>query len=345
MLREHFRCMPEIIQWSARAFYDDRLISLRQFGADRLNPLVLVEIKDAEVEGSGDRLVNITEANELIGQVEKLVADPAYRDPVRTIGVIALHSPQQVKYIDDQLRQRLGPEDLQRFRIRVGMPPAFQGDQRHVMLLSMVYAQPVAAMTSRRHQRHYNVAVSRAEDQLWVFTSLPATATLPKGDMRAALLSYLRHPPRVLTVDPALDHADTDVLQVPFDSLLEQRVYLHLRQAGYAVVHHHPINDRHVDLLVVGDQGQLGVHCDAPQPDLGPRELRDELQLHQVLIRSGWHIIRVRDSEYHYDPDTALAPLWAALAERGIEPRQLPANPRDKTVWVPPELSNNEDDE
>jgi hypothetical protein len=244
MLLEHFRCMPEIINWSARTFYDNRLIPLRQFGANRLEPLVLYPVADAETHDSGDRLLNTTEADELLKQVQNMVTEPAYRDPIRTIGIIALHSPRQMKYLDAELRQRIGPDDIERFNIRVGMPPNFQGDQRNIILLSMVYDNPNGAMTARVHQRNYNVAVSRAEDQLLVFSSIPPTATFPDGDMRAALLSYLRHPPRPLAVDLSLDHAAANTLQAPFDSLLEQQIYLRLRRAGYAVVLHHPINDR-----------------------------------------------------------------------------------------------------
>jgi hypothetical protein len=269
-----------------------------------------------------------------------MVTEPAYRDPIRTI---ALHSPRQMKYLDAELRQRIGPDDIERFNIRVGMPPNFQGDQRNIILLSMVYDNPNGAMTARVHQRNYNVAVSRAEDQLLVFSSIPPTATFPDGDMRAALLSYLRHPPRPLAVDLSLDHAAANTLQAPFDSLLEQQIYLRLRRAGYAVVLHHPINDRHIDLLVVGDRGQLGVHCDTPQNDITLTDLHDEIRLHKVLTRAGWNIVHARESEYRFDPDAALAPLWKALTDRGIKPHELPAARSDGPGWSPPELSDMED--
>jgi hypothetical protein len=39
-LREHFRCMPEIIQFSNNLSYStEPLIPLRQYGAERLQPL------------------------------------------------------------------------------------------------------------------------------------------------------------------------------------------------------------------------------------------------------------------------------------------------------------------
>jgi len=62
-LREHFRCMPEIIEFSSRQFYaDEPLVPLRQFGGDRLPPLRSVRVTGAATEGSSTRLRNPVEA-------------------------------------------------------------------------------------------------------------------------------------------------------------------------------------------------------------------------------------------------------------------------------------------
>src|SRR5262249_15489972 len=43
VLQEHFRCMPEIIEFSNSLCYRDRpLVPLRQFGSDRLRPVIQV---------------------------------------------------------------------------------------------------------------------------------------------------------------------------------------------------------------------------------------------------------------------------------------------------------------
>ena len=53
-----------------------------------------------------------------------------------------------------------------------------------------------------------------------------------------------------------------------------------------AVILHHPINDRHTDLFVIGDHARLGAQRSAPRLDLDHDELDDQLRLHQVLIRA-----------------------------------------------------------
>jgi hypothetical protein len=58
-LQEHFRCMPEIIEFSNRLSYGDHLlVPLRQFGTDRLPPLRAVHVADASLRGVDQGRVN-----------------------------------------------------------------------------------------------------------------------------------------------------------------------------------------------------------------------------------------------------------------------------------------------
>ena len=49
-LREHFRCVPEIIEFSKREFYDNSLRPLKQINSNRLNPKETFLVKDAFTE-------------------------------------------------------------------------------------------------------------------------------------------------------------------------------------------------------------------------------------------------------------------------------------------------------
>jgi len=60
-LREHFRCVPEIIGFSNRIAYEpDRvpLIPLRQYGIDRLEPIRTVHVEDGYRQGSAGKAIN-----------------------------------------------------------------------------------------------------------------------------------------------------------------------------------------------------------------------------------------------------------------------------------------------
>lgn len=340
-LSEHFRCMPEIIGWSSAQFYDSRLIPLRQFGADRLDPLRVVHVDDAVEEGQRATLRNQVEANAIIDHVQKIIDDPMCRN--KTIGIIALQSGKQTQVLEKLLYERIDPTEIRHRQIRVGQPPDFQGDERDIILLSMVVTKARKALTGRTEQRRYNVAASRACDQLWLFTSVPP-ASLNPTDLRHSLLTYMLHPPATLTVDPELDDVTPGTRTEPFTCLLQQRVFLELRRRGYAVVPHYPVDHRAIDLVVVGDNGRLAVECDTPSRNRQPEQVQQELHRERELRRAGWQFIRIRDSEYLHDPAAALEPLWQQLQQRGIEPRSLPAAPRQQPRWRPTPLSDEEDD-
>ena len=64
-LREHFRCVPEIIRFSNDHFYRDApLIPLRQAPPNRLRPLMSKYIAEGTCKGEGSRIQNQAEASD-----------------------------------------------------------------------------------------------------------------------------------------------------------------------------------------------------------------------------------------------------------------------------------------
>jgi superfamily I DNA and/or RNA helicase len=139
-LREHFRCMPEIIDFCNRVVYADApLVPLRQYGGERLEPLVARYVEAGETRGPVGNTVNDREAEQLVALVAtvvRLCRDPAYDG--KTMGVISLLGSAQARLINDLLLRELPPEELAKRRLRCGDAYAFQGDERDVMFLSMV---------------------------------------------------------------------------------------------------------------------------------------------------------------------------------------------------------------
>src|SRR5208337_2425651 len=79
-------------------------------------------------------------------------------------------------------------------RLLCGNAAQFQGDERDVIFLSMVDGPPNDGQLSLRDagpknifKKRYNVAVSRARDQLWVVYSMDPNTHLKSGDLRARL--------------------------------------------------------------------------------------------------------------------------------------------------------------
>lgn len=316
-LREHFRCMPEIINWSSRQFYNDMpLVPLRQFGADRLDPLRTVYVSPTVEDGAGTQLRNQKEAEALVAQLVECHRDRRYEG--LTFGVVVLQGVGQIGLINDLLEKALSAKEWEERRLRIGIPPDFQGDERNVMFLAMVAAERRTSFTKMEYQRRFNVAASRAQDQMWLFHSLPADA-LAFNDLRRSLITYMEHPPAP-QVKGALDDVQDDIPHPDFDSLFEQRVFRMIRSRGFQVTPQYEVNGRRIDLVVTGSKGRLAVECDGEAWHTSPEQRENDLDREQQLKRAGWKFWRVRESEFYFDRDRALNDLWRTLERRGIQP-------------------------
>lgn len=321
-LREHFRSMPEIINWSSTQFYGELpLVPVRQFGADRLPPLRHTYVPDATVSGKDATLANHVEAKALVDQLIECLVDPRYDG--KTFGIVVLQGQSQVDAIRGELVRRIGIEQWEQRRLRVGTPPDFQGDERSVVFLSMVVTpeQHFVPLTANQYKRRFNVAASRAQDQLWLFHSVTVDE-LKRADLRNSLLSYVMSTSPA-PAEPMPRGVSRDVRTPPFDNLLEQRVFHDIAERGYHVNPQVEVNNRRIDLVVTGGTMRLAVECDADAFSTTPAQRIADLEREQELKRCGWTFWRVRESEYYLDPKAAMAGLWDTLDNLGIAPHAV----------------------
>ncbi|MFI8252973.1 AAA domain-containing protein [Streptomyces filamentosus] len=336
MLREHFRCMPEIIGFSNELCYGGKLQPLRQYGADRLPPLRPVHVADGYVEGTGQRQANPPEAERLVEEVVRCIQDPAYAG--RTMGVITLLGNGQKFRIEDLLADRVPLDERQRRRLRVGSAEEFQGDERDVVFVSTVASltgpdgpRRIGSYSSTLYQQHINVAASRARDQVWLFHSVTLTE-LAESDLRRRYLDWFSRPAEQLD-GLGLGDVTEDEPHDAFDSLFEQRVFLALRRRGYRVRPQYPAGRYRIDLVVEGGTRRLAVECDGDAFHTEENADADAARQRE-LERVGWTFVRIRGSRFFFDPDLALEPLWAELDRLGIE-RTADGRPGPETVGVP----------
>ncbi|MFJ9059249.1 AAA domain-containing protein [Streptomyces sp. NPDC102409] len=322
MLKEHFRCMPEIISFSNELCYNHGLQPLRQYGADRLPPVRTVYVENGEAAGANSRLANSAEAEALVAEIVRCCADPAYDG--RTMGVISLRaSKAHLAELENLLAERLDYEQREERRIRVGDAEDFQGDERHVMFISCVNSPTTAAgtvpggFTGKTYEQRLNVAASRAQDQLWVFHSA-RTDQFHANDLRRQWLDHLTRPAEDGTA-AVEGEVLPDVRHEAFDSLFQQQVYLELTGRDYRVRPGYRVGRHSIDLVVEGGTRRLAVACDGDtfaegeDASTGAARQRD-------LERVDWTFVRIRGSRFHLDREQSLAPLWAELERLGIEP-------------------------
>jgi very-short-patch-repair endonuclease len=220
--------------------------------------------------------------------------------------------------IEKILRQKVPLDILAKHRVMCGNSGQFQGDERDIVFLSVVYGPPADGQLTMlgngprdRNKKSYNVAVSRARNQLWVVHSVDPTTHLKSGDLRRRLIEHARDPESLMRM---LEEKGRET-ESEFERLVLQR----LAQAGYRVHPQWKAGAYRIDLVVEGVSKRLAVECDGERWH-GLETVQADMQRQAILERLGWVFVRIRGSVFFRDPDTAMVPVFAKLEQLGIEP-------------------------
>lgn len=311
-LREHFRCMPEIIGFSNLISYRNKpLIPLRQYPSNRLEPIKSVYLPHGVREGSGQNSFNEVEADTIVNEIVKCIENPQYDN--KTLGVISLLGANQAKLIQNKLLHKIGAEVMVERKIICGDAYSFQGDERDVIFLSMVAAKGatrITALVDEKARQRFNVAVSRAKDQLWLMHSVSVNDISNKDCLRYQLLSYISNPLK----------EENESNRMLCESEFERRVFDEMTNRGYRVIPQYKVNSYRIDLVVMGDKTKLAVECDGDHWHTSKEDQERDFQREKILQRAGWTFWRVLGSTYYNNPDNALESLWSILDDMGIQP-------------------------
>jgi very-short-patch-repair endonuclease len=314
-LLEHFRCVPDIIQFSNQLCYGGEIRALRDASASPVKrPLVAHRVEGGE-EVSG---VNKNEALEIVSLVSAVCRMPEYEHS--TIGVICMVGTDQALYIDSVLRRRLTVSEYNKRQVLCGNASQFQGDERDVIFLSMVNSpsdKPLSLRQRDESRKSFNVAASRARDQLWVVHSLDPRRDLKHGDLRLQLISHAENPDAL--------RPKTTEMKTKFTSDFQQEIYQALEAEGYRLGTQFEVGDFVVDLVAEGEDGtRVAVQCDGDRRAT-VEAVVESMDRQFTLERLGWVFVRLRASEYRLAPDKVLKRLFRRLGQAGIRPGEPPA--------------------
>ena len=243
-----------------------------------------------------------------------MIAHPAYAE--KTIGVIGMVGDQQTMAIQSLILREIPGAEIERRRILAGSSSEFQGDERDVMLLSMLDSPegegPMRLSSEGAFEllkKRYNVAVSRARDQLFVVHSFDPALHLKPGDMRLRLMQHIEDPLASLREF----HREVGKTESPF----ERAVLKLLTDAGYRVKTQVEVGYYRIDIVVEGGGRRLAVECDGDR--YHPFEkLAEDIERQTILERLGWQFVRIRGSAFYRDAEAAMQPVLERLVELEI---------------------------
>jgi very-short-patch-repair endonuclease len=321
MLKEHFRCVPAIIEFSNREFYQGDIRPLRVPKAnERLDPpLVDVFVKGGNRRGE----INEPEAKAIVDEIEAILADSQFNG--RSIGVVTLLGTAQATRIHELVSERISPVDVVERKIAIGPPPVFQGRERDVMMVSMVLGPGDRGAANRADmQQRFNVALSRARDRMYLFRSV-TEAEFNEGSLNAKVISHFKQPFHQ-------DAAAVRALRERCESGFEIEMFDELVKRGFRVEPQVPCGGYRIDFVVEGNEGRrLAVECDGDRFH-GPGQWQDDMARQRVLERAGWTFWRCFASSFVRRREEVLDDLMRALEGLGIEP--LGTESVDSTVWA-----------
>lgn len=312
ILKEHFRCVPEIIQFSNQYMYDGQIIPLRypQVQEKLDPPIQAIRVPSTRTETG--RAINRGEAEAIVRKIKACCQDSKYAK--KTIGVISLQGYEQAKLIESLLRDELGEEEYLRRKIVCGDAYRLQGDERDLVFLSLVVTpyQRIGVLAEDKHRRRFNVAASRGRDQVFLFHSVDLTDLHP-ACARTALLEYFLH------IHPTSNEGEEQ--ESLFITSLEHEVSQLLISKGYKVRTHFPAGSlgRTIDLVIEGGRSRLAVQCDGDR-EFYLADWQAEFEHQQVLERVGWNFTRVRGSAFYHNPTKAMKVVYRKLDELKIYP-------------------------
>jgi very-short-patch-repair endonuclease/superfamily I DNA and/or RNA helicase len=318
-LREHFRCLPEIIKFSNEKFYNKSL-KIMTDGMERIgDAFEFIKVEgskeetrsiNTEVDVLEENKINKREAEELVNYLVFLLKDPNYQR--FSFGAMSLFRPQAdyIYYLfrkkkdeDLELRKICDEKERKNEPVIIGTADEFQGKERDIILYSFRYApnsKPSALNAILRkdnfgHNR-LNVALTRARKKMIFFLSVDI-GQFPENILKDFLLY-------------AKGYTTSEIIKEEFDSDFEKDVYERMKERGYKLFPQYPACGYRIDLALFRNNLRIGIECDGWQhyDKYGNLNI-DDIERQEILERAGWKILRIPSTKYWKNPDACINEL------------------------------------
>jgi len=242
-LNEHFRSLPPIIGFSNHNYYQERLkimTEIPNYHTQGVQKLIQVDGKLKEEGFNGE------EVEAVLNKLREIITSQSNRYPARcsSVGVLSPYR-EQVNKLQLAIDWEFSVEALERHRLRVGAPHAFQGEERDIMLISLAVDGDTSPATLQYLNRLdvFNVSITRARVEQYVYVSIHP------GDLRsdtwlARYLYYLTEelPQKKETPEQSRNAFVEEVVQG-------------LQNIGLRDIYtHYPLGGIEIDVLVVNGQ-------------------------------------------------------------------------------------------
>ena len=300
----HYRSRHEsLIAFSNSQYYDGRLYTFPSVD-DRTSKVTFIPIKGTYDMGKSRR--NREEAEAIVKEVIRRLSDSQLRQ--KSIGIVSFSKTQQ-DLIEDILVEQLSKSPKLEKLAYDCEEPIFvknlenvQGDERDVILFSVGYgpdkngrvSMNFGPLNNQGGERRLNVAVSRARNEMMVFSTLqPEQIDLNRSHARGVeglkrFLEFAKSGRMPMLQGQIEESTDTSVI----DAIAKA-----IREHGYEVDTLVGRSHFKIDLAVIdpesSDNYLMGILCDGQKYYATPSQRDREICQPGVLKGLGWNLMRV----------------------------------------------------
>jgi hypothetical protein len=358
-LNWHYRSRHEsLIAFSNHEYYHDRLSTFPSAkNSDDLG-VRFVYVPDAVYDRTASR-TNRTEAKALIDYIFERLKDPRFLK--KSVGVVTF-SQAQKDLIEDVVEEtRSRHPEFEAFFSEDSEEPFFvknlenvQGDERDVILFSVGYAKDPSGkfamnfgpLNQEGGERRLNVAITRAKEQIIVFSSVHAYQ-IDLGRTSSTGAAHLKYFLDYAEKGISYQSADTGAHSPAKADGTCDSIAAFLAAKGFKVARNVGSSDCKIDVAVTNpgkaDEYLLGIECDGPAY---AKQLtaRDREHVRPGVLHSlGWHLFRAWSMDWSFDRAHAEARLLAAIEAAKLPDPPKPAAPSPapasaKGTPVPPPI-------
>jgi len=329
----HYRSRREsLIAFSNAKYYDNCLVT---FPAPVFPDKGVRLIKPTGFYARGGARHNEGEAKAIVAEIIRRLthADPEVRN--KSIGVVSFNSEQQSliqNLLDDACSKNPGIEWA--FSTENVLEPVFvknletvQGDERDIILFSITYGPDQSGHVTMNFgplnrtggERRLNVAMTRAREEMVVFSTLSADK-IDLSRTQSLAISHLKHFLEYADRGPSVIGSFSTGSIGDFESPFETAVARALKDLGWEVHPQIGVSAYRIDLGVTNPDAPgnylAGIECDGAMyhSSAYARE-RDKIR-QSVLNGLGWSLYRVWSTDWWTNKEKAIAILHAKLQEK-----------------------------
>lgn len=296
-LNEHFRSLPQIIEFSNREFYGNSLSVMRQRPYAAPPTAVAIRPVRGQRASSGK---NAVEANAIVEDIAAQIKRQAKATPAarQTLGVLSPFRD-QVDLLSRKLNKSLSFEQMEAHDLLIGTAHTFQGEERDIMYLSLAIDDDAhwASFRFLENPNVLNVAITRARHLQFAYCSF-TIEKLPQDSLLRRWLATLQRP-----------------LQLPVGKLktmdaFRNAIVLALEPFGYSTWKDYPIAGLEIDLIVESKRRAIGIDL-VGYP--GAMAEAFEIERYRMLHRAGLRLLPLSYRAWQEDPQKCINRIAQAL--------------------------------